>query len=234
MLYNVDALDYLKSCGHYRCIFADIPDNIDYPYIGFKDIKVDYIGWIRNLVTLCLQKSDIFWLSYSNIWDLPVKSLFWSKVNENSLFVRQIIWRYTFGQYNENMASGYRPIILCYKYDTKLNFDAIRVPSARQKLGDKRAAGPRVPDDVWDFPRVTGKNNKERRDWHPTQHPEQLLERILKLSCTEKGKNRVIGPVLDPFLGSGTTAIVAKRLEIPWDGFEISPFYCKMLEGILK
>ena len=36
------------------------------------------------------------------------------------------------------------------------NTDEIRVPSQRMLDGDKRAAGPRVPDDVWEIPRLVG------------------------------------------------------------------------------
>jgi len=57
---------------------------------------------------------------------------------------------------------------------------------------------------VWNIP-LTSKKEK----WagaHPTQKPEELLRRII-LSCTKKGET-----VLDPFVGSGTTSVVAKSL----------------------
>ena len=41
---------------------------------------------------------------------------------------------------------------------------------------------------------------------HPTQKPEELLRRII-LACTKPGET-----VLDPFVGSGTTSVVAKSL----------------------
>src|SRR5579872_4627516 len=69
-----------------------------------------------------------------------------------------------------------------YSLAAKLYPDAIRIPSARMDQGDKRAAGPRVPGDVWDFPRVVG-NAKERQPWHPTQHPVALYDRVIKYSC---------------------------------------------------
>ncbi|QMW21796.1 site-specific DNA-methyltransferase [Sandaracinobacteroides saxicola] len=49
---------------------------------------------------------------------------------------------------------------------------------------------------------------------HPTQKPESLLYRVL-LACTE-----VDGVVLDPFLGSGTTGAVARRMRRNWIGIE--------------
>lgn len=218
MIYNGDCLAYLRSSEKkYQCIIADIPDNIGYDYIGFKDSIPDYIPWVQKLIALSLERCRVFWLSYNQRWDLEIKKA----LNTHGWNYKQIIWRYTFGQYNDNEeASGYRPIIRLHL--GQLNFDAIRVPSKRMEMGDKRAAGPRVPDDVYEFPRVVG-NANERRSWHPTQHPEALIERMLKLSC-KKGES-----VLDLCLGSGTTGIVANRLGLSWDGCEISPFYYKML-----
>jgi hypothetical protein len=249
MIHNKDALVFLNEPdSRFRTIFADIPDNIGLNYVGFTDIKCNYINWVRDLIEICMARSEIFWLSYNQIWDLPIKSVIFD-LNKGergtSKLVQQVIWRFTFGQYQDTgLACGYRPIILMRNALTKMNYDAIRIESARQKLGDKRAAGPRVPDDVWEFPRVVG-NAHERRDWHPTQHPEKLLERILLLSNTNYVKTASmgltedclklspLGIVCDPFLGSGTTAIVAKRLGITWTGCEISPFYCKMIESVL-
>ena len=48
--------------------------------------------------------------------------------------------------------------------------------------------------------------NFEERTSHPAQYPEELVERIL-LAGTNKGD-----VVLDPFMGSGTSAVVAKKL----------------------
>jgi site-specific DNA-methyltransferase (adenine-specific) len=93
-----------------------------------------------------------------------------------------------------------------------------RVESVRQQIGDKRAnPDGRVPDDVWDFPRVVG-NAKERRDWHPTQHPEALMRRIINYSC------RKDETFLDLFLGTGTSFRVRKENVI---GIEQSEKYCQ-------
>lgn len=54
---------------------------------------------------------------------------------------------------------------------------------------------------------------------HPTQKPEVLLERIV-LASSQPGD-----VMLDPFLGSGTTAAVAKRLRRHWIGIERDPVY---------
>lgn len=64
---------------------------------------------------------------------------------------------------------------------------------------------PLIPDDHFDFTRVTG-NSKQRRDWHPTQLNEGLVKRCIQLS-TKPGDW-----VIDMFGGTGTTLRVCKDL----------------------
>ena len=69
----------------------------------------------------------------------------------------------------------------------------------------------------WRIPICAGKerlreSNNQRS--HPTQKPEALLYRIL-LASSQKDDL-----ILDPFLGSGTTAVVAKKLQRNFIGFE--------------
>ncbi len=59
---------------------------------------------------------------------------------------------------------------------------------------------------------------------HPTQKPEALLHRVI-LSSTRPGE-----VVLDPFFGSGTTGVVAKRLGRRWIGIERDPGYVRLAE----
>ncbi len=79
--------------------------------------------------------------------------------------------------------------------------------------------GPLISD-VWtDIHRI--KHNK-KRDPHPCQLPIHLLDRLILLSTDE---NDV---VLDPFSGTGTTAISAKRLGRKFIGFELDADYVKI------
>jgi site-specific DNA-methyltransferase (adenine-specific) len=59
---------------------------------------------------------------------------------------------------------------------------------------------------------------------HPTQKPEKLLAKIILASTR---KNDLI---LDPFLGSGTTAVVAKKLNRRYVGIERDENYCLLAE----
>lgn len=79
--------------------------------------------------------------------------------------------------------------------------------------------------DVWTMPLVQGKerlHGKDGRASHPTQKPEELLKRIIIASSDREDL------VLDPFLGSGTTAVVAKKLGRNWIGIEKSKKYVDM------
>ena len=61
---------------------------------------------------------------------------------------------------------------------------------------------------------------------HPTPKSVEVISEILK----RKPSNLV----LDPFLGSGTTAVAAKQLKRNFIGIEISPEYCKIAEERLR
>ena len=63
---------------------------------------------------------------------------------------------------------------------------------------------------------------------HPTQKPEALIEWIMKYWSFEGDL------VLDPFLGSGTTAVVAERLNRRWIGVEINEEYCEIARHRIK
>jgi len=59
---------------------------------------------------------------------------------------------------------------------------------------------------------------------HPTQKPVALAEHFIRLHCQPGGL------VIDPFLGSGTTAVAAIRLGMRWGGAEMEPTYWPMIE----
>jgi site-specific DNA-methyltransferase (adenine-specific)/modification methylase len=79
--------------------------------------------------------------------------------------------------------------------------------------------------DLWSLPLVQGKERirgKDGRALHPTQKPEEMLKRIIIASSNVKDI------VLDPFLGSGTTAFVAKKLKRHWIGIDSNKKYIEI------
>jgi len=189
--------------------FMDPPDNIGFKYNTYNDKlpQMQYEGMLASWVTKACRITDgpVF-VSFNEKWTHVIEQTISSNSREIRL-VQRLYWRYTFGQ---NCKKKYTPCIRpIYWLNSDIIYpDGIKVQSARQKkYGDKRAApGGRIPDNVWDFSRVCG-TFKERRPWCPTQHPEALMARIVR------GHSKPGDLVLDPFMGSGTTAIVCQDQE---------------------
>ena len=201
MNYNMDCndfLDNLTESDQYDGIFLDPVDNLKLKYDGFVDYRDDYINWLSSLILKSMKHAPVVWVSYYHKYTMPLMAAlnFWLSKSawENHTFV----WFYTFGQYRDtDCGNCYRPILRLSRPNVVWNVDPIRVESERMRLGDKRASGPKVPGDVWSFPRITC--GSERRSWHPTQHPEALMERIYKMSPGRR--------FLDLFAGTGTSVI---------------------------
>lgn len=220
-----DLLDHMiETNTRVPLLFADPPDNLGLAYDVFKDKMPahQYYDWQELLIRKALQVADSVWWSYYWSHDLEIKHRVRNiiKFINPSVSAKTLLWRYTFGQYNDNdCGSGFRFLLRLDKPTAKNRPDSIRVTSRRMQLGDARASGPKVPDDVWEFSRVVG-NAEERRSWHPTQHPEDLMQRII-LFRTDPGDT-----VVDLFGGTGTTLRVAERLDRRALISEISRTYC--------
>lgn len=111
------------------------------------------------------------------------------------------------------------------------NIDAIRIPydeetkKARTRsifIGKKWLEIGYNPKDIWSTTRIHAIDPE--RENHPTQKPLEIIERIIKASCPPNGV------VLDPFMGSGTTAVACIKNNKKYIGFEINPNYCQMIE----
>lgn len=73
--------------------------------------------------------------------------------------------------------------------------------------------------DVWNI-------GQDLNNPHPAPYPVELMERIIGSTTAEI--------ILDPFIGSGTTAIAVKKLGRKYIGIDVSPKYCKMAEERIK
>lgn len=218
-LINADFLDvnnaFIKNVD---LIFADPPDGIGMKYCGYNDhiSPDDYyeklLQWLHKMNTLT--NGPIF-LTFNSKWTREVEDIIYRL---NIPLVQRIQWYFTFGQ--DQTSKG--KYALCYRpiYWLKSDFvqtHNIKIPSARQeKYHDKRASSTgKMPPNVWEFPRICG-TFKERRKWVPTQINEAIIERIIRGHCRPGGR------VLDPFIGSGSTAIVCQKLGFDCLGIEIS------------
>lgn len=216
--------------GPVDLIVADPPDNIGLKYNGFKDKKheaeyeLDIQAWLTKMKIIT--EGPIFF-TFNSKWTGVVEFA----INRIGMrLIQRLQWYFTFGQ-DQTKISRYA---LCHRPVYWLNSpyiepENIKIPSARQiKYNDKRAApGGKMPPNVWEFPRVCG-TFKEKRKHCPTQLPEGLVERIVKGHCCPGGR------VLDPFMGTGTTARVCQRLEIDCVSTEISEFCIQKTAEDLK
>jgi len=208
-------------------IFMDPPDNEGRKYENYSDNLLDnqYINLLNEWIyKACKISTGPVFVSFASKWIPYIENI----ITDNSLrLIQRIYWRYTFGQSNKTRYTpSVRPIY--WLNNDTIYPENIKVPSARQeKYGDKRAAsGGKMPDNVWDFSRICG-TFKEKRKWHCTQHPEALLERII-LGHSKPGDS-----ILDPFIGSGTTAIVCKKLNRDCFGVDMSQFYIDKIKESL-
>jgi site-specific DNA-methyltransferase (adenine-specific) len=254
-LYNSDCIAGMSSIpeGSIDLAFADPPFNIGYKYDVYEDRRAadEYLAWTKkwgDVLVRTLKPTGTFWLAIGDDFAAELKLIF---QRELGLCCRSwVIWYYTFGVNCKYKFSRSHTHLFHFVKDPAnftFNTEAIRVPSARQLVyADSRAdSRGRLPDDtwilrpqdatgsftpeedVWYFPRVCG-TFKERAGWHGCQMPEQLLGRIIK-SCSKPGET-----VLDPFGGSGTTLVTAKKLDRHFIGFELSKNYAKQIEARLK
>jgi site-specific DNA-methyltransferase (adenine-specific) len=129
-------------------------------------------------------------------------------------FLNEIVWSYNFGGRGKDRWPAKHDTILVYAKklgDHTFNWNDIdRIPYAAPELqyvgrsreeAEKRIASGQVPTDVWNMS-IVGTASKERLGY-PNQKPVKLIKRAI-VASSNKGD-----VVLDPFVGSGTTAAAA-------------------------
>ncbi len=212
--------------------FADPPFNLKKKYNGYKDSLEfqDYLQWcekwIAEMVRVTKPTGSILlhnipkWLTYYTFY-----------LNKLADFKHWIAWDAPTAPMGKTLQPSHYGILFYAKDGKETKFYEIRHPHKRcrkcgyllKDYGGKKEGlhpfGPLVSD-VWtDIHRI--KHNKYR-DEHPCQLPVHLLERLI-LMTTDEGDI-----VLDPFMGTGTTAIAAKRLGRHFIGFEMDNNYVEI------
>jgi len=130
-----------------------------------------------------------------------------------SNFLNNIVWLYGLGGSSARYWPRKHDDLYWYsKNPDRHYFEASRIPATSQRM---RGLEKKAPD-YWDIPSIN--NLAGERVAYPTQKPEKLLERIISSSCPPGGL------VLDCFAGSGTTAVVAEKLERRWIACDIGRF----------
>lgn len=212
-----DCREVVPTLGQFEFVFADPPFNIGHGYNGYDDRRSDFDEFTAEWIEVC-------WNACAGVMalhgpdDLAEQYLMAAR----RLKMRRIAWlnwHYRFGQCGRGnwIDARCHCLLFAKRDDYTWNPESVLVESDRVKYGDKRVndterGGQRLPGTVWGVPsdgpywgRVQG-NSSERRAGHPNQLPEVYLQRLLK-AYTNRGDR-----VLDPFAGSGTTAVVASAL----------------------
>ena len=228
------------ACVH--CVFADPPynlqlrgelrrpddslvDGVDEDWDRFTDFEA-YDAFTREWLAECrrlLRKDGTLWVigAYHNIFRIGaiLQELgFW--------LLNDIVWR------KANPMPNFRGRRFTNAHETLIW--AARGRDARYRFNYQAMKA--LNDDVqmrsdWTLPLCTGPErlrNPHGLKLHPTQKPEALLHRVL-LASTAPGEI-----VLDPFLGTGTTAAVAKRLHRHFIGIERHPAYAEAAIGRIR
>jgi len=132
------------------------------------------------------------------------------KIFGRESFINEIIWAYDFGARAKKRWPAKHDNILFYAKNPKhftFNTEHLdREPYLAPGLvtPDKAALG-KLPTDVW-WHTIVSPTGKEKTGY-PSQKPEAIIKRIITASSNPKDT------VLDFFAGSGTTGIVAKKLD---------------------
>ncbi|GHU25018.1 hypothetical protein FACS1894172_10230 [Spirochaetia bacterium] len=198
-----------------------------------------YIGWLEERVQKMyplLKPTGSIFLHCDWHANAYIRTLILDKIFGENNFRNEIIWCYS-GPANSTKAFPQKHDTI-YRYSKSEQFifnkNDILIPydestlKRRSYTETKKKGIPfqgkpeeeylkgRIPFDWWTGINSGGQMSSKERIGYPTQKPEALLERIIKCASNEGDL------VLDPFIGGGTTAVVADRLGRRWIGIDQS------------
>jgi DNA modification methylase len=235
-VYCMDCIEGMKLMPNNSVdlIITDPPFNIGKKYNSpYKDHmhKEAYIAWCKKWLAECIRilkpKGSLYLFNYpeNNAYLMPY-------LDQHLFFKRWLTWHYptNTGMSKFNFTRTQHSILFYSKSKNQgeciFNRDEIAEPYKNPT--DKRikalvASGKkgRTPYDVFNMNIV--KNVSKDRTEHVCQLPVPLIEIFVKAS-SNKGD-----VVFDPFMGSGTTAVAAKKNGRKYVGFEISSAYHKIV-----
>ena len=239
-----DSRELLKKIpdNSVQLVVTSPPYNIGKVYGKYND-KMSFEEWEELMQTITkevyriLKPNGSFFLNLSPVpigkskEIFPLPYLGYKIIKENNFYLRNLItWTFN-GMQNptKRLAGRYENILWCVKdIDNYIfNLDDVRIPYITKN--DKRLTGKgRNPTDVWYFDRVNNMTKNSLGLTHPTIYPTPMIERIIKMSSNTNDT------ILDPFLGSGTSAIAALNLDRNIIGFELDDKYLPEIESRLK
>lgn len=240
-IYRQDCIEGMKALPEKiaNLTVTSPPYNIGKEYESLIETS-DYIEWcVQWMKEIYRVTADdgAFWLNvgYFEVKNkglaVPIPYLLWDKTE--FYLLQEVIWNYAAGVACKSRFSPRNEKLLWYVKNQQqytFNLDDVRDPNVKypnQKKNGKLKCNPlgKNPSDVWQIAKVTSgadRSSKERTP-HPAQFPTEMIERIIKSSSNQ------CDLVIDPFMGSGSTAVAAIENGRNVIGFEIEDKYVKII-----
>ncbi|MDI6850159.1 MAG: site-specific DNA-methyltransferase [Candidatus Saccharicenans sp.] len=238
-----EALDYLPP-AFVDLVFVDPPYNLNKTFnlTAFKAMESDRYerwleSWVIKMLPLLKPRASIYicgdWKSSGAIFNVARKyfriqnRITWERekgrgARRNWKNCSEDIWFCTLSDdyyFNVEAVKIKRRVLAPYRDSSGQPKDWRQEEEGRFRVTH--------PSNIWFDLTVPFWSMPENTD-HPTQKPEKLLARIILAS------SRPGDLVFDPFLGSGTTSVVAKKLGRRYLGVEVDEYYCCLAEKRLE
>lgn len=236
-----DSIQWMRSLpsNSVDLIFADPPYNIkktDWDTFESQQAYVAWsIKWIEQASRILTATGTLYVCGFSEILaDIKLPAL------EFFAGCRWLVWHYkNKANLRADWGRSHESILHLRKGKSfTFNVDEVRIPygnhttkypertqaeTSQYGKGEKSSWQPHPrgakPRDVIEIP--TTCNGMNESTPHPTQKPEELIRKLV-LASSDEGDL-----VVDPFLGSGTTAVAAEQLKRRWKGCDQSQDYCR-------
>jgi site-specific DNA-methyltransferase (adenine-specific) len=217
-------------------IIIDPPYNLNKDFHGLKfkssdnDSYLSYLrSWLPQVVSLLKDSGSLYLCG-----DWKCTSALQTALEENLVILNRITWQREKGRGAlSNWKNGMEDIWFAVKNPKDYYFNVESVKMKRKVIAPYRVNGaPKdweecedgnfrltYPSNFWDDISIPYWSMPENTD-HPTQKPEKLIAKLILASCPEGGF------VFDPFIGSGTTSVVAKKLGRRYCGLDVNKEYC--------
>ena len=243
---NADLMEVLPLLPNQ---FADLII-IDPPYNLTKDFngniftarsQTDYIGYVHQWLPIVIDKLKPNGSLYL-CGDWKCTAALQQVLSEHLHIMNRITWQREKGRgAMHNWKNGMEDIWFAVKNPQDYYFDVEAVKIRRQVIAPYRANGkPKdweetkdgnfrntYPSNFWDDISIPYWSMPENTA-HPTQKPEKLLAKLILASSNEGDM------IFDPFLGSGSTSVTAKKLNRHYCGIEQNEQYCVWTEKRLE
>ena len=237
-IFNGDILETLRIMqdSFADLIIIDPPYNLSKNFNGnkFNSMKdSDYEAYVDSwLPEVCKKLKPNGSLYLCGDWKCT--SVLQRSLEKNLTVLNRITWQREKGRgAKSNWKNGMEDIWFAVKNPSDYYFDIESVKQKRKVIAPYKENGkPKdwqetevgnfrltYPSNFWDDISIPFWSMPENTD-HPTQKPEKLCAKLILASCPENGI------VFDPFLGSGTSAVTAKKLGRKYCGIELNEEYC--------